>query len=222
MSERESKVESRKLKVTQALRALSTRVSIFGFRVSDFAARVPWKLVLGATGLFILALAWREHDARLRRDLELQQLRQQTSVQVAALRAHADALLRAANEKNARVIRDLDSRRRQLEREDKELRQRLLRLQEEEGKQVAEVASLPAAELAKRVAGRLGIRDSGLGVRGSGSEEQASGVGGRVSGKELSDDQTRKASENDALPDTRHLNPGTLPVPSTQHLAPST
>jgi hypothetical protein len=209
MSGSESKVESPKSKVTKELASLWTRVSNFGFRFSDFVARVPWKLVLGGTGLFILALAWREHEARLRRDLELQQLRQQTSAQVAALRTRADALLRAANENNARVIAELDSRRRQLEREGEELRQRLLRLQEEEGKQVAEVASLPAAGLAKRVAGRLGVRDSG-------PKEQVSGVRGQVSGKNLPNDQTRSPSEKDATPDIQHLKPGTSPVPSPE------
>jgi uncharacterized protein YlxW (UPF0749 family) len=211
-----SKVETRNSKLVRCATALLARFSNFEFRFSDFAARVPWKLVLGAAGLFILAWAWREHDARLRRDLELEQLRQHTSAQVAALRTRADALLRAANEKNARVIRDLDSRRRQLERESEELRQRLLRLQEEEGKRLAEVASLPAAELAKRVADRLRARDSGFGIRGSGSEGQVSGVGGQVP-------ETRDArlKSRDSGLETRDSGEYRREGPSPQPLAPS-
>jgi uncharacterized protein YlxW (UPF0749 family) len=217
-----SKMEIRNAKVASWVATAVQRVSSFQFRVSSLARRVPWKLVLAGAGLFILVWAWREHDARLRRDLELQQLQQQTSAQVAALRARADTLLSAANEKNARVIRDLDSHRRQLERKGEELRQRLLGLQEEEGQRLAEVDSLPAAVVAKRVADRLGsrgeqgpgARDQGLGKRDSGSEEQASGVGGQVSGNELSDDQTRRASEVSAAPDTWHPKPGTSLVPN--------
>jgi uncharacterized protein YlxW (UPF0749 family) len=205
MTEEELRVESRKLKVKQQLAALLTRFSNFAFRFSDLTARVPWRLVLAAAGLFILVWAWREHDARLRRDLELQQLQQQTSAQVAALRARADTLLSAANEKNARVIRDLDSRRRQLGRKGEELRRGLLRLQEEEGQRLAEVDSLPAAVVAKRVAERLGIRDSGReeqepGARGQGpgkrdsaSKGQASGVGGQGPGTRESGEYRREA-----------------------------
>jgi hypothetical protein len=176
-----SKMEIRNAKVASWVATAVQRVSSFQFRVSWLARRVPWRLVLAAAGLFILVWAWREHDARLRRDLELQQLQQRTSAQVAALRARADTLLSAANEKNARVIRDLDSRRRQLERKGEELRQRLLGLQEEEGRRLAEVDSLPAAVVAKRVADRLGSRDSGLATRDSGPADRDSGLETRES-----------------------------------------
>ena len=192
-------------------------------------ARVPWKLVLGAAGLFILAWVWREHDARLRRDLELQQLKQQTSAQVAALRARADALLRAANEKNARVIRDLDSRRRQLEHEGEELRRRLLHLREQERARASEVASLPAPELAERLAARLdsGLgacdrgRDSGLATRDSGRKEQVSGVGAQVSEKGVPDDQSPSPGKKSQTPDTRHLTPDTSPIPRPESRVPN-
>ncbi len=237
MSERESKVESRKLKVTQALRALSTRVSNFGFRVSDFAARVPWRIVLGGAGVLFVAVWLLEHDAGLRREVEFGQLKQQTAAQVTELRARADAALRAANEENARAIESLEARRRRLEREAEELRQRLVSLREEERARVGQVATLPASELEQRVAARLdpgnfgtrdsglGVRDSGLGTRDSGLKEQASGVGDRVSVERVPDDQRRGSDEKKETPGIRPsaggLTPGTSPVPSPESRVPS-
>ena len=252
MSGRESKVESPKSKVTQELANLWIRVSDFGFRVSDFAARVPWRIVLGGAGVLFVAIWLLEHDARLRREVALGQLKQQTAAQVTELRARADAALRAANEENARAIESLEARRRRLEREAEELRQRLVSLREEERARVGQVATLPASELEQRVAARLdpgnfgsrdsgfGIRasgseehvagaqgqvsetrDSGLGVRGSGSEEPTSGVWGRVSGKNVPDDQTRSPGEKGATPESWHLKPGTPPVPSPESRVPS-
>jgi len=223
-----SKIETRNWKLVRGATALWTRFSNFAFRVSAFMARVPWKLVLGAAGLFILAWVWREHEARLRRDLELQQLKQQTSAQVAALRARADALLRAANEKNARVIRDLDSRRRQLEHEGEELRRQFVHLREQERARASEVASLPASELAEHLAARLGsrdsglaTRDSGLATRDSGRKEQVSGVGAQVSEKGVPDDQSPSPGKKSQTPDTRHLTPDTSPVPSPESRVPN-
>lgn len=247
MSADEPKLKTRNSKLASWTATVGQRVSSFQLRVSSLAARVPWRLVLGASCLLFLAVWFLEREARLRRDLELQQLKQQTSAQVAVLRDRADALLRAANEKNARVIRDLDSRRRQLEREGEELRRRLLRLREEERKRVAEVASLPAPELAERLAARLDsrdsglgtrdsgrkeqvsgakgqvpeTRDSGLGVRGSGNEEPASGVGAQVSEKGVPDDQSQSPGKKSQAPDTRHLTPGTSPVPSPESRVPN-
>jgi hypothetical protein len=147
-------------------------------------AHAKW-LLLGFLCVFV-AVWLLEHDARLRREVELGQLKQQTAAQVTELRARADAALRAANEENARAIESLEARRRRLEREAEELRQRLVSLREEERARVGQVATLPASELEQRVAARLdpgnfATRDSGLGVRGSGSEEQAR-LGGQVSG----------------------------------------
>jgi hypothetical protein len=262
MSERESKVESRKLKVTQALRALSTRVSNFAFRFSNLLACIPWRIVLGGAGVLFVAVWLLEHDAGLRREVALGQLKQQTAAQVTELRARADAALRAANEERARAIESLEARRRRLEREAEQLRQRLMSLREEERARVGQVATLPASELEQRVAARLDpgnfatrdsgfgtrasgseehvagaqgqvseTRDSGLGVRGSGSEEparlggQASGVGARVSGKRVPDDQPQGPPEKDKIPDTwpsaDGLKPGTPRVPSPESRVPS-
>jgi len=210
MSGSESKVESRKLKVARELAALWGRLASAGSRFSTLLARLPWRLMLGAGCLVFLAIWLHEHDARLRRDLELQQLKQQTSAQVADLRARAEAALREANQKNARVIADLEARRRQLAREGEALRQRLLLLHEEESQRVSEVAALPASELAERLKSRV-----------PGFEEQVSGVRGQVSGKNLPNDQTRSPGEKGATPDTSHLAPDTLQSAGPQSPAPS-
>jgi len=111
-----------------------------------------------------------EHDAALKRELELQQLRKQTAAEVADLRARAAAALGELKE-NARLIEDLESRRRALEREAEDLRKRLSLLREEERVRVQQASTLAPAELAQRVTARLG------------PEAQVSGVGGQVSGK---------------------------------------
>ena len=173
MSADEPKFETRNSKLASWAAALGQRVSSFQFRVSSLAARVPWRIVLGGAGVLFVAIWLLEHDARLRREVELGQLKQQTAAQVTELRTRADAALRAANEENARAIESLEARRRRLEREAEELRQRLVSLREEERARVGQVATLPASELEQRVAARLdpgsfATRDSGLGTRDSG------------------------------------------------------
>ena len=204
------KLEIGNWKLVRWATALGARISSCEFRFSDLVARLPWRLMLGAGCLVFLAIWLHEHDARLRRDLELQQLKQQTSAQVADLRARAEAALREANQKNARVIADLEARRRQLAREGEALRQRLLLLHDEESQRVSEVAVLPASELAERLKSRV-----------PGFEEQVSGVRGQVSGKNLPNDQTRSPGEKGATPDTSHLAPDTLQSAGPQSPAPS-
>jgi hypothetical protein len=222
MSERESKVESRKLKVTQALRALSTRVSNFAFRFSNLLACIPWRIVLGGAGVLFVAGWLLEHDARLRREVEFGQLKQQTAAQVTELRARADAALRAANEEHARAIESLEARRRRLEREAEELRQRLVSLREEERARVGQVASLPASELEQRVAARLdpgnfGTRDSRLGTREP--EECRSKA---PTPQDLAPStQPPAPSPQPLAADTRHPAPDTSPVPSPESRVPS-
>jgi hypothetical protein len=222
MSERESKVESRKLKVTQALRALSTRVSNFAFRFSNLLACIPWRIVLGGAGVLFVAIWLLEHDARLRREVALGQLKQQTAAQVTELRARADAALRAANEENARAIESLEARRRRLEREAEELRQRLVSLREEERARVGQVATLPASELEQRVAARLdpgnfATRDSRLGTREP--EECRSKA---PTPQDLAPStQPPAPSPQPLAADTRHPAPGTPPVPSPESRVPS-
>jgi hypothetical protein len=224
----DSKLEKRKAKIARWAETQRARFSNLAFRFSDLLGCLPWRLLSVAACLLLLVIWLREHDARLRREVEFGQLKQQTAAQVTELRARADAALRAANEENARAIESLEARRRRLEREAEELRQRLGFLREEERARVRQVATLPTSELEKRVAARLagqvaGVggqvsdkRDSGLGTRDSGRQEQVSGVGSQVSGKELSGDQTRSPSEKDATPDTRYPAPDTSLVPNPE------
>lgn len=218
-----TKLENRNSKIASWASAAGARVSNFAFRFSNLLACIPWRVVLGGAGVLIVAIWLLEHDARLRREVELGQLKQQTAAQVSELRARADAALRAANQENARAIEGLETRRRRLEREAEELRQRLVSLREEERARVGQVATLPASVLEQRVAARL---DPGnFGTRASEAKEQArlggqvSGVSARVSGKNLPDDQTRSPGEKGATPEPWHLKPGTSPIPSPQPAA---
>ncbi|MBZ5516453.1 MAG: hypothetical protein LAN62_16700 [Acidobacteriia bacterium] len=106
--------------------------------------------------LGVFAALWLlEHDASLKREFEFRQMRQQAASEVAALRARAAAAL-GELEKNARLMESLEARRRGLEREAEDLRQRLHSLREEERVRVQQASTLAPTELAQRVAARLG------------------------------------------------------------------
>ena len=96
-----------------------------------------------------------EHDARLRRDLALRQLREQTAAQIADLRARATAALRDA-EASARRVQDLEAQRRQLEGVALNLKSQVSDLQSRERSQLQEVAALPFPELTQRLVKQLG------------------------------------------------------------------
>jgi hypothetical protein len=137
--------------------------------------------VLGA--LVVLFFAWScERQAGLRQTLEAAQVKKQAAADVSRLQARAALALREANQQRAQAIRDLESRRRKLEREAAGLRERLASLQAQELAREGEVATLPTAEVANRVAARLsadavatapgapathGTRDPGLGASGT-------------------------------------------------------
>ena len=122
-----------------------------------------------------------EHDAALKRELELQQLRKQTTAEVADLRARAAAALGELKE-NARLIEGLESRRRALEREADDLRKRLSLLREEERVRVQQASALAPAELAQRVAARLGPGGLPTGNSGLGTGEKQSAARSPESG----------------------------------------
>lgn len=201
-------METRKSQLRDCADSLRARVSSFLFLVSSFFSRVsnvafrfssalpqfPWRLVVAGTGLVLVALAVGEHDARLRRDYELRQLRRQTAEQIAELRARAQAALEDARS-SAQRMQELEARRRRLEREEANLRSQISDLKGKERARVREVAALPLPEIAARLGERLGP-EAMLGD--SGTEERVSGAGFRVSGK--------NGEEN---PDTRDLGPGT-------------
>jgi hypothetical protein len=110
-----------------------------------------------------------EHDARLRREFELGQLRQQAAAQIADLRARAVAAVRDADS-SARRIQDLEARRQRLEREEADLRSEISQLQEKERARLQEAAALPFPALAQELRrelgpGSFGNRESGLETR---------------------------------------------------------
>ncbi len=133
------------------------------------AALVIFALLCASVTLWLL-----EHDARLRREFQLQQLRTETKAEVADLRARAAAAMGQLKE-NARLIENLESRRSALAHEAEGLHQRLGSLREQERLRVQQASTLAPQELAQRVAARLGPealrRDSGFGTRDSGKEE---------------------------------------------------
>lgn len=121
--------------------------------------------------LCALAVLWLlEHDARLKQEVELKHLRRETATEVAALRERAERAI-ADHRENAKVIRDLETRRASLEREAEELRQRLSFLRKEERVRVQQASTAGHVELSAQDASPLGpeefgVRDSGLGTRG--------------------------------------------------------
>jgi hypothetical protein len=163
------------------------RFSKADFPFSTFLSRLPWRLV-AIGGCLLLALAWvHERDARLRRSLELEQLKSETAARVKELEAQSEEALRAANQRNALVIRELEASRLELAKKGEELRQRLAALERDERVRVERVATLPSQELAERVAARLDAdadkgRDSGLGVRDSGGPASPEGPSSPIPG----------------------------------------
>jgi hypothetical protein len=125
-------------------------------------ARVPRaRLVLWGACVLLLAAWWFEHQARLRQAIELEQLQKQTATAVSALEAQAAAAIRDANERNLQAIHELEAKRRKLEGKASELAAHRQSLQEEEHAQAAQIAVLPPAALAQRVATELASQDSG-------------------------------------------------------------
>ena len=237
-----SKIEERKWQNAYWVEALWARVSNFAFPFSALAARLPWRGLLGAGCLMLLALGLYEREARRLRERELKQLKQQTSAELADQRARAAAALREANQRSARVIADLEARRRQLEREGEDLRRRLALLREQERQRVSEVAALPLPALAERLKSRdlglamrdselkspdsglegqvLGVRGQGSGVRDSDVQGQLWGVGEQKAKRRVPDDQSASLRETRELPDTRHLAPDTGSSPDSEFQIP--
>ena len=145
-----------------------------GFAVLDtLRKRVPRaQLVLWGASVLLLTVWWFEHQTRLRQAIELEQLQKQTTTAVSALKAQAASAIRDANVRNAEAIHEFEGRRSKLEGQARDLAAHLQSLQEKQRAQTAQVAALPAAELARRVADELGSRESEL----SNVEPSASGL----------------------------------------------
>ena len=131
-------------------------------------------IVLGIA-LIALGAWWYEHGGRLKQAGELHELEKQTAGNISQLQAQAAAAVREANQGRARQIVELEMARQKTERDAATLRQRLLALQADQEAQAQKVAALPAPEVARRVAARLGLGPSDM-------ETRESGVGSRESG----------------------------------------
>jgi len=127
-------------------------------------------LFLALVSLGVAVPLWLlEHDLRLRRDFELQQLRSQAAAEIANLRARAAAALDDADA-SARRVRDLEAQRLQLERVEANLKSAISNLKDKERAHLREVAALPFPALAEELRRELGpesfdTRDAGLVTR---------------------------------------------------------
>ncbi len=137
--------------------------------------RVPWKAWLAVGGLLAGAFWMQQHDARIRRQARLQQLRNQTSDQVSALRSQAAQAVRQANVENKKVLQELEQRRQQAVEQNLQLAAQLARLRKQAQIQAGEVATLPISEIVTRVAAQLGLKPEDL----AGKEEAASPKGAK-------------------------------------------
>jgi hypothetical protein len=78
------------------------------------ALKIPAQVWLLAGALLFAGLWLQEHDASIRRAAELRQLQQQTATEVSDLHAQSNAAIEVANQRNARMVSDLEAERRKL------------------------------------------------------------------------------------------------------------
>src|SRR5690348_8541022 len=119
--------------------------------------RVPGRVWLAAGGLLAAAL-WVQHDARIRQQVGLQQLRKETSTEVSALRKQAAQEVAQANVKNAQAVAKLEQRRQEAEQQNRQLAAQLESLRKQAQIQAGEAATLPISEIVTRVAAQLGLK----------------------------------------------------------------
>ena len=129
--------------------------------------RVPGRAWLAAGGLLAAALWMQQHDARIRQQVGLQQLRNETSAQVAALRRQAAEDVQQANAQNAQAVAKLEQRRQEAERQNGQLAAQLESLRKQAQIQAGEVATLPISEIVTRVAAQLGLKAEDFAAKGS-------------------------------------------------------
>jgi len=126
-------------------------------------------------GVVIMFCAWScEHQARRREVIEAKQVKKQTGEEIASLQQQVAGALRDAKQ-STQVARELEAQRQQLAREAEGLRQSLESLRKQELTRINEVATLPTAEVANRVASRLQEQVTGNREQGTGKSEQWTG-----------------------------------------------
>jgi hypothetical protein len=126
--------------------------------LTRFTKQIPGWVWLAVGSLLVAAFWMHQHDARIRQQVRLQQLQNETSAQVAELRKQAAQDVKQANVENAKAIARLEQRRQQAEQQSRQLAAQLARLREQAQIQAGEVATLPISEIATRVAAQLGLK----------------------------------------------------------------
>ena len=124
--------------------------------INRLMRRVPGKAWFAVGGLLVGAFWLQQHDARIRQQARLKQLRSQTTVQVGELRRQAAQAVRQANEENAKAIAKLEQRRQQVQQQNRKLAAQLDRLRKQARLQADQVATLPISKIVTRVAAQLG------------------------------------------------------------------
>src|SRR5579875_2268885 len=120
--------------------------------------RVPWQAWLALVGVLLAAFWLRQHDADVRRRAQLEQVRQQTSAQIAALKQQARQDIERANVENARAVQKIEERRRAIEQQNQRLAAQLAELRRRAQVQADQVATLPISSVVTRVADQLGLQ----------------------------------------------------------------
>lgn len=131
-------------------------ISASAWRAAGWALAIPLKVWVAAAVLIFAGLWLQEHDARVRAAAELERVKQQTTQQVVALQSQAEAAVRAANQKNAAAVAGLEAQRRKIVQRADQLTAQLQSLRQEQQKRHQEIVAMPAEELAKQLAQRLG------------------------------------------------------------------
>ena len=159
--------------------AVARRASTGTLRLASRAAAgvVAVSPLLVPAGVLGGVVWWHEHDVRIRQAALLEQSKKQAQADVSRLETQAAQAMREANLEHARQVAAIEMRNQQLESNARTLQHRLEDLVGRARTQVDEVATLPAAEVMKRVATQLalsrqdlGMQDSGVGVRDSGTQ----------------------------------------------------
>jgi hypothetical protein len=149
-----------------AERGLTRGLLLLARAVQGLAAISPLALL---AALMLLAVWWYDHNLRIRQAAQLSDLKKQTQVDVSHLQAQANRDVQQANQQGAREISAIESKNRMLERDAEALQRRLEDLVGRARAQAEQVATLPVAVVANRVATRLGLSQRELAREDSGS-----------------------------------------------------
>ena len=195
--------------------AVARRASTGTLRLASRAAAgvVAVSPLLVPAGVLGGVVWWHEHDVRIRQAALLEQSKKQAQADVSRLETQAAQAMREANLEHARQVAAIEMRNQQLESNARTLQRRLEDLVGRARTQVDEVATLPAAEVMKRVATQLalsredlGLEASRAGVQGSGSQASAKPTGNGQKAPGMSNSPAGRA----ALPESRSPAPELL------------